>query len=229
MRDPDTITLFKSVGHAWKTSLAAATVYERPASRMTTPSDDRLPGVNSTSIVSTLLDPVRLMVAGSIAGRARTVANIAEYTGVEERDVVAAIGTTPSGRLVEQSDDGTRCPPRACVDSPPSWPRPTCPWTVGRIRHDRRRATDPRTFLPRSHVGRDPGHRAKRLLVLERISLEFDLGTHYAEAEVNDILRGFHTDVATLRRYLVDEGRLDREAGQYCAAADEPTRAERTS
>jgi DNA-binding transcriptional ArsR family regulator len=66
--------------------------------------------VNSTSIVSTLLDPVRLMVAGSLAGRARTVASIAGYTGVDERDVVAAIGALRQVGLVEQSEDGYTLP-----------------------------------------------------------------------------------------------------------------------
>lgn len=41
------------------------------------------------------------------------------------------------------------------------------------------------------------------------------LGKHYTESEVNEVLHGFHTDVATLRRCLIDEGHLDREGGQY--------------
>jgi hypothetical protein len=32
------------------------------------------------------------------------------------------------------------------------------------------------------------------------------------------VLRRFHPDVAALRRYLVDEGFLDREAGVYWRA-----------
>jgi hypothetical protein len=37
----------------------------------------------------------------------------------------------------------------------------------------------------------------------------------YAETEVNAILRSFNDDVATLRRYLVDEGFLSRESNVY--------------
>ena len=37
----------------------------------------------------------------------------------------------------------------------------------------------------------------------------------YPEAEVNDVLRRYHDDYAALRRYLVDEGFLTREAGVY--------------
>lgn len=32
---------------------------------------------------------------------------------------------------------------------------------------------------------------------------------------MNEILAGFHDDTATLRRHLVDEEFLDRDAGEY--------------
>ena len=38
---------------------------------------------------------------------------------------------------------------------------------------------------------------------------------YYEERDVNDILREFHPDVAALRRYLVEEGFLDRTDGGY--------------
>lgn len=38
----------------------------------------------------------------------------------------------------------------------------------------------------------------------------FEEGLELTEAEVNDRLEAFHPDVATLRRYLVDEGLLQR-------------------
>ena len=60
-----------------------------------------------------------------------------------------------------------------------------------------------------------PAQRAKRLVVLERLALEFDPGRRYDESEVNALLRRFHDDHATLRRQLVDEGFLDRAGGEY--------------
>ena len=35
------------------------------------------------------------------------------------------------------------------------------------------------------------------------------------DSEVNAVLRPYHDDVAALRRYLIDEGLLGREAGVY--------------
>lgn len=55
-----------------------------------------------------------------------------------------------------------------------------------------------------------PASRAKRQIVLQRLALEFDVGHHYTEREVNEILFAFHPDWSALRRYLVDEGYLDR-------------------
>ena len=57
-----------------------------------------------------------------------------------------------------------------------------------------------------------PTHRAKRQVVLQRIALEFDIGRRYSESEVNEILGAFNPDWSTLRRGLIDEGLLDREA-----------------
>lgn len=60
-----------------------------------------------------------------------------------------------------------------------------------------------------------PSKRAKRLVVLDHLAQGFEPGRVYPEAEVNDVLRRAHPDVAALRRHLVDEGFLTREQGHY--------------
>jgi hypothetical protein len=47
--------------------------------------------------------------------------------------------------------------------------------------------------------------------VLEYIILAFNLGEAYSEDEVNKVLIRFHPDTTTLRRLLIDYGKLDRE------------------
>ena len=56
---------------------------------------------------------------------------------------------------------------------------------------------------------------AKRLVVLDLIAQEFAVGEVYEETEVNTRVRAFHDDVAALRRYLVEEGFMDRRDGRY--------------
>jgi hypothetical protein len=56
----------------------------------------------------------------------------------------------------------------------------------------------------------------RRRIVLEHIVQRFEPGRRYPEVEVNLLLRPAWTDVAALRRYLVDAGLLDRTAaGEY--------------
>jgi excisionase family DNA binding protein len=55
-----------------------------------------------------------------------------------------------------------------------------------------------------------PAPHKKREIVLERLAEAFDWERTYQEREVNEILRRFHDDVATLRRELVAVRRLVR-------------------
>jgi DNA-binding transcriptional ArsR family regulator len=61
-----------------------------------------------------------------------------------------------------------------------------------------------------------PTQRSKRLVVLAFLARTvFEPGRDYPEREVNMLLALRHPDVASLRRYLVDEGFMDRAAGIY--------------
>lgn len=81
-------------------------------------------------------------------------------------------------------------------------------------------AADPdkvlRAFLDADgRLVRVPAKRAKRLVVLDLPAQQFEPGEAYPETEVNARMRAFHDDVAALRRWLVDEGFLDRRDGWY--------------
>jgi hypothetical protein len=60
-----------------------------------------------------------------------------------------------------------------------------------------------------------PTARAKRLIVLDWLSQQFEPGRRYSESMVNLMLGKVHADTAALRRYLVDELFLARESGEY--------------
>jgi hypothetical protein len=60
-----------------------------------------------------------------------------------------------------------------------------------------------------------PRKRAKLLVVLDHVAQSFELGQTFPESEVNAVLERFHPDYAALRRYLVDDAVLTREAGWY--------------
>ena len=90
------------------------------------------------------------------------------------------------------------------------------PWQADRMierAHDEQRILD--TFVKGGRLVTMPTRRHKRLVVLDHIAQRFEPGHTYAEAEVNEILTGFHDDYAALRRYLVDEHFLTREDNVY--------------
>jgi hypothetical protein len=72
-----------------------------------------------------------------------------------------------------------------------------------------------RSFFRNGRLVRVPVQRTKRLVVLDRLARDFEPGIRYSEAEVNELLLGYHSDYAALRRYLVDEDYLARENGVY--------------
>ena len=73
-----------------------------------------------------------------------------------------------------------------------------------------------RAFLDEhGRLRRVPRRHAKRLVVLDHIARAFEVGVRYPERDVNVILRAFHPDHAALRRYLVEDGFLDRDGGEY--------------
>ena len=72
-----------------------------------------------------------------------------------------------------------------------------------------------RSFLRDGRLTSIPTTRSKRRVVLDHVARVFEVGVRYPEREVVVLLRAFHPDHAALRRYLVDEQFLSREAGVY--------------
>ena len=81
-----------------------------------------------------------------------------------------------------------------------------------------------RDAVLRAFVGADgrllavPTKLSKRLVVLDLIAQEFEIGRRYSEAEVNTVMWRFHDDHAALRRYLVENEFLERGDGYYWRA-----------
>jgi hypothetical protein len=72
-----------------------------------------------------------------------------------------------------------------------------------------------RAFVKDGRLVSMPTTRSKRLVVLDLLAQSFEPGRRFSEKQVNDMLRPWHDDVAALRRYLVDDGLLAREGGEY--------------
>jgi hypothetical protein len=57
-----------------------------------------------------------------------------------------------------------------------------------------------------------PSQPAKQQVILDYILEAFTPGVIYTEKEVNMLIRRFHLDTASLRRYMVDRGMLQRKS-----------------
>ena len=72
-----------------------------------------------------------------------------------------------------------------------------------------------RVFVRGRHLETMPSRMSRRRLLLDEIAQGFEPGIRYTERTVNDFLSAIYSDCAALRRYLVDEGFLDRADGLY--------------
>lgn len=162
-----------------------------------------------------LLDPDRLRLLGDVVDDGRTSAELADRHAVPTSDVPRLLAPLVQAGLVTVTDaryhldvGAWRAVARTLPRATPASPRVAFGMTAGEAEVLAR-------FFRGDRLVELPAARAKRLVVLERLALEFEPGIRYAEVEVNERLRRFHDDHATLRRALVDEGLLDRAAGEY--------------
>ncbi len=169
--------------------------------------------MDAADLAGLLAEPDRLRVVGALALGASSAAEIAASAGLDVRTTNTALVRLQAGGLVAV-DDGRlvlrtdlikeaarRSARRLTSDEPPTGDRET-----DAVLH---------AFLRDGRLVRVPASRGKRLKLLEHIVMAFEPGRRYPEREVNAVLRAWHADYAALRRYLVDEQLLAREAGEY--------------
>lgn len=72
-----------------------------------------------------------------------------------------------------------------------------------------------RNYTNGDHLTKIPASRKKRLVILQWLVNKFDLGRTYTEKEVNEILKRYHPDSATLRREFIGYQLMKRERGIY--------------
>jgi len=76
-----------------------------------------------------------------------------------------------------------------------------------------------RAFVRAGRIDALPAKMAKRRLLLDAVAQAFEPGERYSERLVSLFLATIHDDYAALRRYLVDEGFLSRDHGEYWRSA----------
>lgn len=161
------------------------------------------------------LDPTRLAVIGQLAIGPRTALEIAAATDLDERAVLGVLGVVVSAEFAEVRGgryhlhtDRLRA-----LGSARTGPKIVDASVYHGMTDDEQVVLG--RFFSGTRLTQIPLHRSKRRIVLERLSLDFEPGVVYPEAVVNETLARRHPDYASLRRYLVDEGYLQRGEGKY--------------
>jgi hypothetical protein len=172
-------------------------------------------------VLGRLADERRLRALAAVALGASGVGAAAERAGLSEDETARALAHLVGVGLVRQGEEGLEVDvgvlAKAARAASPPRPRPTIEG-----------ATPEQEQVVRNFVTPDgrlralPAREGKRRLVLEWVAGRFEPERRYLEREVNGVLLSVYDDAATLRRLLVDEGLLNREAGVYWPAGDEP-------
>lgn len=168
----------------------------------------------AATVLGLLSDDDRLRVVAALALDAHDPSEVAARAGMDVRRAGRALARLTSAGLVERDGNGYRLVRerfRGALESiPPNEPTPALESGLGR-EADRVLAT----FLQNGKLSSIPVNRTKRMIILDYLAGRFELGEVFSEKDVNETLRALHPDVAALRRYLVDEGFLDRRDGFY--------------
>jgi hypothetical protein len=169
--------------------------------------------VDAATIAGLLADSARLKVVAALALGAETIEEVSTASGLPLKDVALAARRLARAGLVHRDGhalalhtDRFGAAARAAAEAAPV-PEP--------LSDDPAEDAVLSAFLRDGRLVSIPAHRSKRLVVLEHLVRVFEPGVRYPEREVNALLGVWHADVAALRRYLVDEGLLTREAGVY--------------
>lgn len=157
-------------------------------------------------------DRTRLAVLGRLAVGAAPASQVAADCGINERDAVRALGRLSAAGLVRAEGGAYALDDAALRSLATSQPRIQAAHPAVLAGLDEDDAAVASRFFRGMQLTEIPAAEARRRAVLRVLLDEFEPGRYYAEAEVRRILRKFHPDDAALRRYMVDEGMLVREA-----------------
>jgi hypothetical protein len=182
-----------------------------------TPASDPIPPLDAGELVGLLADDDRRKVVAALVLGASTTPELVEATALEGRRVVRALNRLVAGGLVIEGADGRdehvlleaafQLAARAIAAARPvSDEHGDAPADEAKVL---------RAFVRDGRLTSIPSAWAKRKIVLDWLAQRFEPGTRYSEAMVNRSLGQVHPDTAALRRYLVDDGFLSRDHGEY--------------
>ena len=162
-------------------------------------------------LLGVMAEPSRMKVAAALSLGAWTVKEVVAATKLSTKEVEHALARLTAGGLVERDAAGYRlrvedlqAAARAAANERKS--AEGTPEGAGAV---------VARFVKGGRLTSLPMAQSKRAAVLDFVAQAFTPGRRYPEKKVNEMLAGFYDDYASLRRFLVDEGFMERANGHY--------------
>jgi hypothetical protein len=202
---------------------------DRTAAGRTASTSAREASAGARDLLALLAEPDRLKALAAVTLGADTLPEVAERAGLEPKEAARALSRLVAGGLLEgEAGKGYRVRTEALKAAArrPAGAAPAGAEAGGNSGAGGQGGGPPgpaagspeadvlRRFVHNGRLLAMPAAHGKRLVVLNHLAGLFEPGRRYPEREVNELLGRYHPDYALLRRYLVDDGFLDR--------ADEP-------
>lgn len=169
--------------------------------------------VSSLDVARLLATDDRRRCFAAVVLGAATRDDVAQAAGLTARDVSPALTVLLDAGLLRERDGRLDVVDRVFVDIMRSEIPPAPPSQHEDQPPDVAAVLD--TSIVDGRLVAWPAKRSKRIVVLDWLVQGFEPGLHYEEKIVNRKLGQYTDDTATMRRYLVDEGFLDRADGVY--------------
>lgn len=170
----------------------------------------------------------RLTMVGMMSARAHTVSEMAEALDLTEPTVSHHVSRLREAGLLQLRMDGNQRfyslnqkrvnalkKYTQAIDTLPAEPKADAvdnSW-IEALPWDAEAKKVLYTYTSNGHLQQIPSKEKKLLVILRWLATLFDPGRRYSEKEVNQVLSGVHPDYASLRRYLISYGYMQRQRG----------------
>lgn len=175
------------------------------------------PDMTPNALVGLLAEPERLRVFAALVLGSRTPSELAAATSLAQRAVGRALQRLETGGLVSCDQSGCTVDVAVFKQVARDSAEQALPEDHGYA--DEHIESTVRTFVRSGRLLRLPAQQSRRRVVLRHIVQVLQPGIRYAEKEIDVVLRahcdGGEVDHVALRRYLVVEGLLARDHGEY--------------